>query len=466
MTRHTAPRFDLVSSRSALRIARFGIVAAGLLLAGSGFAQPQGTPPTAPPPDPTPRPTATPIQIPSLPLGLVTFPNGKAFNLNVGMGSALHRNPNDPAGRVWMLTDRGPTIECAEARRLFGQEPDALCPGQRNGRVYPLSGFAPSIYGAEIGPDNVARIHSFLPLKGKSGKPVSGRPPAAPNGKNESAFAMDGKPLPHDPSGVDPEAIVRLSDGSFWIAEEFGPSLLQVGADGTILKRLVPNGTAADFRDADYDVQASLPGIMRQRANNRGFEGLALSPDERFLFVMMQSPLANPDIETFRRSRHVRIWKVAIESGEAVAQYLYELDEPKAFGGDTDSRERGQNVVMVSEIATISEDRLLVQERIDRTTRIFVITLQDDSLVPRLFDNPDYGPGLEWMEADKLALRGIRPLEKQLILDTDSISSFPAKIEGMALLSPQELLLINDNDFGMEGVRTQMFRVTLPRPIR
>jgi Esterase-like activity of phytase len=465
VTRPTAPRLEFVSSRPALRVARLAVFVPMLVLTFHAEAQgpAAATPPIA---DSQPRAIATPIQIPNLPLGLVSFPNGKAFNLNVAMGSALHRNPNDPPGRIWMLTDRGPNIDCAEARRIFGQEPETLCPGARIGRVYPLPGFAPSIYGADIGPDNVARIHSFLPLKGKSGKPVSGRPPAAPNGKNEGAFAMDGKALPYDPSGVDPEAIVRLSDGSFWIGEEFGPSLLQVSSDGTILRRLVPNGAAADFRDADYDVQASLPGIMRQRANNRGFEGLALSPDERFLYVMMQSALANPDSDTARRSRHVRLWKIAIETGEAVAQYLYEQDEPKAFGADADARERAQSVVMISEIVAIGEDRLLVQERIDRSTRIFAVSLHEDSLVPRLFDNPDYGPGLEWLAADKLAPRGIKPLEKQLIFDTDSISGLPAKIEGMAYLAPQDLLLINDNDFGMEGVRTQLFRVTLPRPIR
>jgi hypothetical protein len=38
-------------------------------------------------------------------------------------------------------------------------------------------------------------------------------------------------------------------------------------------------------------------------------------------------------------------------------------------------------------------------------------------------------------------------------------------LEGMALLSDRELLLVNDNDFGIEGVATAFFRVTFDRPL-
>ncbi len=238
------------------------------------------------------KPVVTPIQVPNLSLGVVIFPNGKAINLSVGTGSSAHRSVNDIPGRIWLLTDRGPNIECGEARRIIGLEPEQACAGNRSGRILPLPGFVPSIYAADVGPDNVARINVYIPLKGKSGKPLSGRPPLG-NGRYESTFAIDGKPLPPDPSGVDPEGLVRVSDGTFWIAEELGPSLLQVAADGTVLKRIVPQGLQNDFKDADYEVVPSLPPILRYRAQNRGFEALALSPDEKFLYVMLQGPLAN-----------------------------------------------------------------------------------------------------------------------------------------------------------------------------
>lgn len=412
--------------------------------------------------DQKPRASLTPIQIPNLPLGLVTFPNGKAMNLNVGIGSGAFRAGGDAAGRIWLLTDRGPNLECADSKRLIGLEPEAICGADKNGRIYPLPGFAPSIYGIDIGPDNVGRINVFLPIKGRSGRPISGRPPVSSAPRGELIFAADGKPLPPDPSGIDPEAFVKLADGSFWVAEEFGPSLLHVGQDGTVLKRIVPAGTAAEFKDADYEIVAGLPAILRNRPSNRGFEGLALSPDERFLYAILQSPLANPDVDTFRRSRHVRLLKIERETGTIIGQFLYTIDHPAQFAGDADGRERKLSDVHVSELVAIGEDKLLVLERIEKTARLFSISLGEDNQIPALFDSAEKSPGLEAIAAERLEAMGVLTLPKTLILDTDSVPGLPAKIEGIAVLGPSELLMVNDNDFGIDGVRTQIFRVRLP----
>jgi hypothetical protein len=51
------------------------------------------------------------------------------------------------------------------------------------------------------------------------------------------------------------------------------------------------------------------------------------------------------------------------------------------------------------------------------------------------------------------------------VLDSEQVPGLPAKIEGVAVMSTSELVVINDNDFGVDGVRTQMFRVTLPEPL-
>jgi hypothetical protein len=422
----------------------------------------------------------TQIQIANLPLGVITFPNGKAINLSVSMGSSAYRAPGDAQGRIWLLTDRGPTIDCADVKRLIGLEADGLCGAEKTGRIYPLPGFVPSIYGVDIGADHQARITVFLPLKGKSGKPVSGRPTNVTQPAGEPAFTGEGKPLPADPSGVDPEAFVRLKDGDFWLAEEFGPSLLHVGADGTILKRLVPEGSAAEFKDADYEVVPILPPVLRKRVNGRGIEGLALSPDERFLYMMMQGPLANPDSDSARPARHSRLWKLERETGRVVGEYLYPLDAAEP-GNEPEGQEKpaqekpAQDALpvanrsalsFVSEIATIGEDKLLVLERLNRTvTRATAITLTDKSLIPPLFDRLEKVPALETLDHAGLMVRELEPLEKTPMFDSRMFPSLPSRIEGMAILSPQEIVLINDNEFAIDGGRTQMYRLTLPQPI-
>lgn len=43
----------------------------------------------------------------------------------------------------------------------------------------------------------------------------------------------------------------------------------------------------------------------------------------------------------------------------------------------------------------------------------------------------------------------------------DDLNKFPTKIEGLAIISPQEWILVNDNDFGIEGDKTHIIRLSL-----
>jgi hypothetical protein len=56
-------------------------------------------------------------------------------------------------------------------------------------------------------------------------------------------------------------------------------------------------------------------------------------------------------------------------------------------------------------------------------------------------------------------------LAKDLLLSTDDFPEVAADLEGMVILSPTELLLVNDNDFGVEGAKTSFWRVTFHEPI-
>lgn len=429
---------------------------AAVLVGGMGLAQQFG--PIAPN-----EPILTTIQIPNLPLGVVTFPNGKAMNLTVALGSGAFRSPADAPGKLWLVTDRGPAIACADAKRLLGTEPEAACGGSKEGSLYPLPGFVPSIYGIEIGSDFSARITAVLPLKGKSGRPVSGRPtPSSTGPKAEPVFSVDGKGLPGDPMGLNPEALVRLSDGSFWLADTFGPSLAEVRPDGTVRRRLVPAGTADDFKDADAEIVPSLPALLRQRRPGQGFRALALSPDEQELYALTATPLAVPDIASTAGSRQFRLLKIDRASGTVTGSYLYLAEPAERFSADNDGRSRHAGEVRIVEMAAVGPNRLLVLEQIEKSSRLFLVTLDEKNRIPPPFEAPETRPSLEALDAAGLANVGLVPLEKFPVLESEKAPGLPARIEGFAILSPSELVAINDNDFGVEGVRTQMFRIMLP----
>src|SRR5262249_39560042 len=159
----------------------------------------------------------------------------------------------------------------------------------------PTPDYTPSIYKVVL--DRAAgtfAVVDTIALKTKSGRPISGLPNPQTKATAETAIDLAGNVLPLSPDGMDVEAVVRFADGTFWVSEEMGPSIAEVTADGRIVKRLVPADAAQDYQRADTNIAAVLPTLLSRRHSNRGIEGLALAPDERFLYFIMQSSLDNP----------------------------------------------------------------------------------------------------------------------------------------------------------------------------
>ncbi len=320
----------------------------------------------------------------------LTSPWGKELRYSLGIGSGAFRHPSDPADEIWTVGDRGPNMTCAEAQRLLAPETATPCGAVRNGRYYPTPGYVPSIYRVAI--DRAAksfRLVETIPLKTRSGKPISGLLNPQTVASKDTGLDMKGTVLPDSADNVDLEALVRLSDGSFWIAEEMGPSIALVSADGRILRRHVPANAAADYKDADAEIVANLPPILSKRQGNRGFESIAISPDERFLYVIMQNALANPDAAAFNAARNVRLFKIERQSGNLVGEWVYQLDDPRSFGLDPSER---QSDPRISELTALGLDRLLVLERTEGTTKLHEITLDGaTNILGSRWDDPSTG---------------------------------------------------------------------------
>ncbi len=353
--------------------------------------------------------------------------------------------PGDPENVFYSVTDRGPNIDRDES----------------TAKTFPQPDFAPSIQRIELGSDGKFHVVLMIHICDAVGRPITGFPNPLKNARTELAFDKFGVRLPLDPNGLDTEGLVRLSDGTFWLADEYGPSLVHVASDGRIIERLVLFGIEVDLANASYRIRAALPAILARRHLNRGFEGIAVSPDERFLYAMMQNPLANPDVAAYKRAKATRLFKIEAATGKPVGEYVYELEPHQAFTDDSDANK--QSDVRISELSAFGADKLVVLERVTHTTKLYAVNLSSGSnILGTKWDDISTMPSLEQVS---LVSIGIKPLTKVKWLDSTERDDIPSKIEGVAIIPPDTLVIINDNDFGIEGARTKILRLKLPLPL-
>jgi hypothetical protein len=382
-------------------------------------------------------------------IGPYSFPGGKTVNLSVGIGSGAFRHPNDPPNMLWTLGDRGPNIACGDMKEQAGTE--LTCKEVRNGRVYPTPSYSPSIYRVLLLDDGTFRVTDVMTLKDRDGRPLNGMPNPLRTATTETPLDGEGRKLQQDVRGIDVEGLVRLSDGTFWIGDENGPSLMHFSADGRMLARHVPKGTEGDFAGAPYETVGSLPPILAKRQANRGIEAVSISPDERFLYFIMQNPLANPDAAAYQQARNTRLFKIERATIKVVGEYVYTLDNPRTFRRDPSNK---QNDPRLSEMMAIGLDRLIVLERTEQTTKLYEVELDGATdIAGSRWDDAATSPSLEQTDIGTVK---ITPVKKTIRFDTADHSAILGKTEGMALLGDGALALINDDDFGVTGQRTQI----------
>jgi len=370
------------------------------------------------------------------------------MRIRASFGSGLAIRPGDPPGTVWGVGDRGPNLKVSLAVERYGLDHLERFEGAAGAKVMPRLDIGPSIAELRVHEDRVELVRTIR-LRTSGGVLLSGLPnPSGDHSECEPALALDGEVLAPDPDGADTEGIAARADGSFFIGDEYGPSLLLVGRDGQLISRWLPG--------------AGLPVLAGKRQLNRGFEAIALSADEAWLYLAFQSPLAHPDKEAHERARHVRVWQLDAGTGAVAAQYLYPLDPPKSFRRDRAKGKFGRDDIKVSEMLVAGDGSLLMLERGSETTKIFRTRLDPSLRTGEEHLDVATRPTLE----ETSGAGGELPeLAKELLFSSDDHPKVAADLEGMAILSPTELLLVSDNDFGVEGAETSFWRVEFPEPL-
>ncbi len=383
----------------------------------------------------------------------------RTLRIVASFGSGLTRRSGDPPGVVWALGDRGPNIKPKVLVKRYAMELMRRLESKSGAKVMPCLDIGPRLAKLRVHEGMIELVEEVC-IASASGEPLSGLPPrSSEHAKAEPVYDLAGNPLPADSEGLDSEGVAALSAGGFWVAEEFGPSLVRLDERGHVLRRYVPEG--CDTGEAGGEVHAVLPAIAAKRQLNRGFEGIALSPDEAQLFVAFQSPLAHPDEAAHKGARHLRIWRLDAATLEVTAQYLYPLDEPASFRRDCAKGPLERSDLKVSELVALADDELLVLERGSETTKIYRVTLAADWALPACHLDTGTRPTVEQLSAEGAPLP---ELAKELLISSDDVPELAADLEGMVVLSATELLLVSDNDFGVEGARTSFATVVFDRP--
>ena len=388
-------------------------------------------------------------------LAELDLPGGR-LRVTRGVGSGMCV---DVAGRVWAVGDRGPNLKVPRAVERYGLAHLERHRGVDGAKAMPCLDVGPAISELRVEGDRVAIVRT-LSLCDADGRALTGLPmPGGDHAVAEPALDLGGGPIAPDPSGVDSEGIAPAADGGFWVGDEYGPSLLRVGTDGVVAERWVPAGCEGLFEGSRVPVRGVLPAIAARRRLNRGFEALAASPDGRWLYLAFQSPLSHPDDEAHRRGRHVRLWRLDAGTGAVAAEWLYPLDAPGTFRRDAEAGAVEPSDLKVSELSLLAPDRLLVLERGSATTKLYVVALDEGRAIDPAWLDLETRPTVEELSGG--GAFDLPVLEKRLVLSSDDLPALGADLEGVAVIGPRTLLLVNDNDFGIEGVATRFWRVDL-----
>jgi hypothetical protein len=341
-------------------------------------------------------------------VGGVTVRNG-------GFGSAISRGPD---GQLYILTDRGPNYDFAEETKAFAT-PEV----------------GPQVGVFELRNQEVALLRRIR-LRNLDRSPLTGLPnPPGPGATGEAAVSPDGTRLKQDPNGLDTEGLHVLRDGTFWIADEYGPNLVHFDAAGQVLERVSPFGPRG----------RALPAALAKRRPNYGFEGLTGDETGRILVAILQSPLDNPRAAG-RESIHVRIVLFDTQSG-STRQYLYPLDAAGFFATD---------------IAWLSPTRFLVLERDvgfpggdppGLQKKVFAVDLTEATDVSDSADRPSgriaNGKTLEAASTADLVVANIEPAAKSLVVDLVDLGYPHDKPEGLVVLGRNEIGVVNDDDYSI-----------------
>ena len=140
-------------------------------------------------------------------------------------------------------------------------------------------------------------------------------------------------------SDFDLESVQPIGD-ALWFGEEFGPYLIKTDKSGKVLQIVETKVDGKVVRSPDHPavVMPGAPGPVKfEVRRSKGFEGMAASPDGKFLYPLLEGPLVTEagELEAKDGKRFLRILEFDTAKGEYTGKsYKYALEAPANSIGD------------------------------------------------------------------------------------------------------------------------------------
>lgn len=222
---------------------------------------------------------------------------------------------------------------------------------------------------------------------------------------------------------LDPESFRRAPDGSIWIGEEFNPSLLHFNKKGELM--------APPYRLEGLASVDNPTGEPATLPVSRGFEGMAQSPDGRWLYPMLEGPVSGSgpglNIYTFDIGNRSFTNDNALEPN-----YRYRLDAGATAIGD---------FTMYSESAGLVIERDSGEGAKAAIKKVYKVDFQQVD---------DEGFLIKTLLVDLLNVADPDDLDR----DGSDLFTFPFwTIEGLVVLDRSTLAIANDNNYPFGSAR-------------
>jgi len=366
-----------------------------------------------------------------------TFQN---IDFREGGFSGLYSIPGTNGKEFYTMSDRGVNVDSKNATPYT----------PTYDKIFPFPSYAPKMHRIRVNGDSIQIIQTTS-LRRPDGSTATGLVNPTDFGSKSTESIWSNLPTTSDFSsvtvnkdvwGIDCEGIAVSKNNEYWLCEEGGPTVWRLNSNGKVVNRYTPYANLAGAQSIDVQIDP----VFKTRKNNRGFEGLAITPNGK-VYSIIQSPMLNPNKTDGEKSYVHRILEINPVNNET-KMYAYLNPGVVTDGTNTIAAKDWK----IGDLSAINDSTFLVIEQGVAGTfakrNIYKINITNATPITSALYN---GKTVEQLkDLAGLTAEGIVPVQKTLFMDMKA-AGWPDsldKAEGLAIIDEATIAVCNDNDFG------------------